>query len=618
MCGIAGFSSFKQDFTYFENTNWSEVALNMAKTLSPRGPDGIGIFVSEFAALAHTRLAVRDLQFGAQPMTRNFGGFDYTITYNGQIYNADELRAELEAKGYKFRTMSDTEVVLNAYIHFGNKCAERLNGIFAFAIWNERERQLYLCRDRFGVKPLFYSVVGDTLVFGSEIKALLKFPEIRSSVTRAGIAEVFAIGPARTPGFGIFKNIAELLPGDFAIFDEYGLRHYPYWRLKSEPHTDDFDTTVEQVNFLTRDAIERQLAADVPICSFLSGGLDSSIITAVAAKHFAERGEKLTTFSFDYAENDKYFAASDYQPDADRPWVEKVSALLGTEHHFLECDIQSLFDNLFEAVRRKDLPGMADVDSSLLYFGREVVNAGFKVALSGECADEIFGGYPWFHAREAFECATFPWSRNIATRKLLLKPEMQFELAVDNHIDMRYFDSLSTLPKLHGESPEAARRREIAYLNIKWFMATLLERSEQMCAGCGLEVRVPYADHRLAEYVFNTPWEFKSRNGIRKTLLREAFADLLPHEILYRRKSPYPKTYHPNFEKLVADRLREIINDSSSPILNFIDKSAVEKFIETPSDYGKPWFGQLMAGPQMMGYLIQIDFWIREYGIEIC
>ena len=552
-----------------------------------------------------------------QPFTLTFGDFSYIIHFDGQIYNADELRNDLKAHGYKFLTTSAAEVLLCLYIHYGVKFVEKLNGIFAFAIWDDKEKRCVLARDRFGVKPLFYSVADDILIFGSEIKELLKSPYIRPQVGKAGIAEIFAIGPARTDGFGIFKNISEVKAREIALFDKNGFRSLSYWWLQSKPRADSFDNTVEKVKQLTIGAIEKQLVADIPVCAFLSGGLDSSVITAVAANYFKERGEQLTTFSFDYAENDKYFTASNFQPETDRPWVEKVSKLLNTKHYFLECDIQSLFDNLFKAVKIKDLPGMADVDSSLIYFCDEVKQAGYNVALSGECADEIFGGYPWFHDPEAFNAATFPWSRNIAARKMLLKPEVTIELDIDNHIDMRYFDSIANFPKLSGETAEDARRREIAYLNIKWFMATLLERSERMGMGNGIEIRVPYADHHLAEYVFNTPWEFKSQNGVRKTLLREAAKGLLPDNILYRKKSPFPKTYHPKFEQLCAEHLREIINEPSSPILDFIDKTAVEKFIKTPSDYGKPWFGQLMAAPQMMGYLIQIDYWLSQYKIEI-
>jgi len=388
MCGIAGFSSFKENFTYAENFNWSEIAEEMGRTLSPRGPDGDGIFANKNAVFAHTRLAIRDVLRGGQPMTRVHGGFEYTICYNGELYNTDELREDLVSRGYNFTTTSDTEVLLYTYIHYGSGCAERLNGIFSFSVWNDKDKCCYLCRDRFGVKPLFYSIMNDTLVFGSEIKALLKFPAVRPKVDKLGFAEIFAIGPARTPGYSVFKNISEILPGEFAIFDEYGFRKYPYWKLQSAPHTDSFDETVEQVKELTQDSITRQLVSDMSVCTFLSGGLDSSVITAVAANYFKERGEQLNTFSFDYADNDKYFESSDYQPEIDRPWVEKVSRELNTKHHFLECDIQTLFDNLYDAVRAKDLPGMADVDSSFIYFGKEVRNAGFKVALSGECADE--------------------------------------------------------------------------------------------------------------------------------------------------------------------------------------------------------------------------------------
>ncbi len=324
----------------------------------------------------------------------------------------------------------------------------------------------------------------------------------------------------------------------------------------------------------------------------------------------------MNTFSFDYTDNDKFFKSNSFQPEADRPWVDKMVKQFNTKHHYLVCDIATLADNLYDAVRAKDLPGMADVDSSLLFFCKEV-KKDFKVALSGECADEIFGGYPWFHNKEAFDTPTFPWSRNTETRKMFLTDDFSNSVSIDEHIKMKYEKSIQQVPKLEGENPTEARRREIAYLNIKWFMTTLLDRKDRMSMNAGLEARVPYADHRILEYVFNIPWEMKCKDGLVKSLLRDSSTDLLPHDLLYRKKSPYPKTHNPLYEKIVGERLRDVISNPNAPILSFIDKKAVTNFIDTPSDYGKPFFGQLMAGPQLMAYLLQVNYWLDYYKIEI-
>lgn len=615
MCGFAGFSVMDDDLLH-EQYLWRRLALDMAQSVAHRGPDDQGVHVSPHAALAHVRLAVMDPENGAQPMSAIQDGHTYTIAYNGELYNAPELRETLRSLGYTFETTCDTEVLLKAYIHYGEQVAEQLNGIYAFAVDDEARGIVYLCRDRFGVKPLFYTQVGNRLVFGSEIKALFRYPGITPVIGRQGLCEVLGLGPMRTAGCGVFENIYELLPGYCAVFDRSGLHTRAYYTLKSYEHTDSFEKTVETVRGLLEDIIARQTASDVPLCTFLSGGLDSSVVTALAAREMRKKGMELATYSFDFEGNRQFFTPSAFQPDQDQPWAEKVSRILSTHHTTLVCDNLSLADSLSPALHAKDLPGMADVDGSLVYFCG-LVKKNHTVAVCGECADEIFGGYPWFHKKEMLEAHTFPWSPDLSVRTRLLTPELREALQIESYVQERYEELLEQVPRLEGESPKEARRREIGYMNIYRFMSTLLDRKDRCSMAHGLEVRVPFADHRLLEYVFNTPWEYKARNGVPKALLREAARGLLPDDVLDRRKSPYPKTHNPGYEAILKQRLRTVLQQSDSPLHGLIADDVIRGLLSESFDYGKPWFGQLMAGPQLLAYLLQIDEWIRTTPVEI-
>lgn len=615
MCGFAGFSDYG-DSLLDEKYLWMALARRMARRISHRGPDDSGAHVSAHCALAHARLAIIDPENGAQPMTVHKDGAEFTIAYNGEIYNAAELRSDLESRGYTFQTNCDTEVVLNAYLCYGEGCAEKLNGIFAFAVDDVPRQRTFLCRDRFGVKPLFYTIQGERLAFGSEIKALFEFPGVNPVLGRQGICEVFGLGPARTPGCGVFEGISELKPGHTAVFDKDGFRDRQYFDLQAAPHIDDYQTTVKTVRELLIDTVERQMISDVPLCTFLSGGLDSSVVTAIAARALERKGEKLSTYSFEFEGNEENFKPSSFQPDRDESWALKVGAALGTHHTTLVCGNDQLEDSLFEGVIAKDLPGMSDIDGSLLYFCRQVKKR-HVVALCGECADEIFGGYPWFHRREMFDGAHFPWSNNLDTRNSLLKPEIQEAAGLGEYVTARLQETLDAVPVLRGESAEQRRMRQISYLNIKWFMATLLDRKDRCSMWSGLEVRVPYADHRLAQYVFNTPWDFKCPDGRSKGLLRDAAQGLLPEDVLERRKSPYPKTYDPAYEQDLKRRLGYILRDSSQPIHKILSGDAAKALLTEQFDYGKPWFGQLMAGPQLLAYLIQVNYWMLHYNIYV-
>lgn len=611
MCGIAGFCNFSIDFND-KREDWHNTLIDMRRSIAHRGSDDVGEYLSEHVGLSHTRLSIRDLSNGRQPIVRVFDDKDYVIVYNGEIYNTDELVPELIKAGFIFETTTDTEVILYAYIHYGIDFVNRLNGIFAFVIWDGAAERLVLYRDRLGVKPLFYTVKDNTIVFGSEIKALFCFPGIKPELDMDGYREIFGIGPARTSGNGVFKGIREIRPGYYAIYSEDGLKSFKYWDIELKVHSDSYEETVEKVSFLVRDAIRRQMVSDVPVCSFLSGGIDSSIVTAVASDYLTERGAMLDTFSFDFKDNSLYFRSNAFQPERDRPFVDIMLENYNLNHTYLECDECLLVDLLYTAVIAKDLPGMADIDASLLYFC-SLVKKTNKVALTGECADEIFGGYPWFYRDDLFWTDGFPWSNDIKTRTLLLSDDFTRELDLEHYVYARYTESLREVPCMDGESLISSRQKDIAYLNIRWFMQTLLDRMDRASMFSGLEARVPFADHRIVEYVFNVPWDMKYRDGVAKSLLREACRDLLPERLFLRKKSPYPKTYNPNYERLLADRFSEIINDPNSPVMSFIDREKAFSFMKTPAEYGKPWFGQLMAAPQLMAYIIQVNYWLEKY-----
>ncbi|MEB2302692.1 asparagine synthase (glutamine-hydrolyzing) [Lysinibacillus xylanilyticus] len=609
MCGITGWSSFQKDLR-----TSNEILKLMTQTLNKRGPDDENIWCSEHIAFGHRRLAVIDLIGGKQPMKKVHDGANYVITYNGELYNTEEIRKELQNRGHVFTTHSDTEVLLTAYIEWKEQCVDFLNGIFAFGIWDEQSQSLFLCRDRLGVKPLFYTEQQGGLLFASEVKALLAHPLIKATVNTEGLATIMAVGPSRTPGKSLFQNIRELRPGYAMRFSREGIRVWQYWQLQSKRHEESLEETIDHVRFLLTDAIERQLISDVPICTFLSGGLDSSIITGIAANRFREQNKgMLHTYSIDYEDNERFFNPHAFQTSTDTYWIQKMTDTFSTTHHAEEISQQQLIDWLVESVVVRDSPGMADVDSSLLWFCREI-KKDFTVALSGECADEIFGGYPWFT-----ETTTgFPWIRSLSERSTMLQERWRKKLTVESFAQQAYSETIAEVPYLDGESIEEVRQREMFYLNMVWFMQTLLERKDRMSMGASLEVRVPFADHRLVEYAWNIPWEMKNLGGIEKGLLRKAMQHLLPYEVLYRKKNPYPKTYHPVYTAGVQKWLREIMEDKNSILHELFERQKLIGLIESGgSSFKVPWYGQLMAGPQLLAYLGQIHTWFKLYNIQL-
>ncbi len=609
MCGIAGLLSKHEDLS--ENI---KVLSEMSKTLTKRGPDENGIFIDHNIALIHRRLVVIDKENGKQPMICGIHGEKYVIVYNGELYNTEELRDDLKAKGYQFKGHSDTEVVLKTYIEYGAECAKKLNGIFAFAVYEMYNKKVFLCRDKVGVKPLFYSEFKDGLVFGSEIKAILKSGKVKPVIDEEGLYEIFFLGPARTPGNGIFKNINELLPGEYATYCDGKLKKTRYFKLEAKEHTDSPEQTVEKVRCLLTDAIEKQLRSDVPLCFFLSGGLDSSIIVQTASNFYKRNGmDNAVTYSVEYRDNMKYFEKSLFQPSSDVEYIKMMIESANTLHNEVILDNADLAEALYPSVEARDLPGYVDVDSSLLLFCREI-KKNYTVALSGECADELFGGYPWYHNHDILFEDNFPWSRSQDIRRSILTDGVLPK--GEEYVREKYLETVNGTDKLNTDSKVTGRMREMFMLNYYWFMQCLLERKDRCSMYNGLEVRVPFCDYRIVEYAYNMPWEIKAYNGREKGIVRKAFEGILPDDIVWRKKSPYPKTHNPVYMKICSDKVKEILKKKTA-LTELLSTEGINNIIQNPEGISSPWYGQLMKAPQILAYIIELDYWFDKYKVDI-
>ena len=605
MCAIAGMIHQKTD---------EEICGKILKTMVRRGPDDCGVYRDEECTLLHARLTIIDPEGGAQPMELDWAGEHFVLVYNGELYNTREIRRELEKTGHIFSGHSDTEVVLHAYCQWGENCLQYLNGIFAFAVWAENEKILFMARDRIGVKPLFYKLQRSGLIFGSEIKSILAVPGVEAELDSQGVAELLLMGPGRTPGCGVFRNISELEPGCCGYFQNHRLTVKRYWKLLDREHTEDFGETAAYTAWLVKDAINRQMVSDVPIGTFLSGGLDSSLISAICAEESLRKGEKLHCFSVDYRDNDKYFTPGKFQPNSDTAFIELMKSSIPIEHHWTVLTPEDLVNELENATVARDLPGMADVDFSLLAFCRNI-RQNVKVALSGECADEIFGGYPWYRDPEIREQEGFPWAQSIRQRSALLRPDIVKVIKPDEYVMDRYRQTCRESDILPGTSPEEKRMKEMVNLNFRWFMQTLLDRKDRMSMYSGLEVRVPFCDYRIAEYLYGVPWSFKDYKGVEKGLLRHAMEGVLPKEVLWRKKSPYPKTHDPKYLQLVTERMNRLLDDPNAPLFFILQREQVKALLNRENPW--PWYGQLMKLPQTIAYLLQINFWLEYYHVRL-
>ncbi len=583
------------------------------RRMAHRGPDAHGEFFAPFVGFYHNRLAVMDPARGAQPMQVTHRGVTYTIVYNGEIYNARELRRELSRLGATFVTDCDTEAVLWSYVLYGEDAPAHLNGIFAFAVYDPEKQSVFVARDRLGVKPFFYARCGTKFLFASEVKALLAHPEVPPEVSREGLWQLFYLTPVTLPGKSVFKHINELLPAHAGRVTRDGFECWPYWKLEARECHDDAATAAATVGELFGDAVRRQLVSDVPLAVLLSGGLDSSAITAVAASALYARGERLSTYSFEYEGNREHFHATLFQPEGDDRYAAQLAAELGTDHTVLTAPSAAVAAALCDATRARDLPGQADVDSSLLYFCREIKKQ-HTVLLSGECSDEIFGGYPWFYRPEMLSRDFFPWLHDPSVRISLFDDGVAHAAEGMAYLREVCRASVADCPLLDGECSEDETARKATWLSTRYFMANLLSRKDRMSMYSAVEVRVPFADHRILEYVFNVPWRIKYENGIEKALLRRAMTGALPDRVLWRKKSPYPKTHDPAYEKIVRGMLFERLAKKGSFLAEHLDRRRLLALLDGEN---KTWQGQLMGRPQLLAWLCQLDEWFEAYGVKL-
>lgn len=603
MCSICGEINFKEPILDKENI------LSMNSALKHRGPDESDTFFDTGASLGHNRLSVMDPENGHQPMSVYYGNKKYTIVYNGEIYNQDEIIKDIKKRGILLKTKCDTEVVLYSYILYGKDCPSHLNGIFAFAIYDGEAA--FVARDRFGVKPFYYSVKKNSFIFASEIKAMLKHPEITTNVDKRGFWELLYLSPNFLSGKSVFCDILELSPGECGVFDKCGFKKWKYWQIEAKPYFKDRGYAIEKTRYLVCDAVKRQLGADVKLCTLLSGGLDSSVVSAIAAEHCKKNGSVLDTYSFEYEGNRESFKNSLFQPERDDEYAIMASKYLGTNHTVLTCPNEALASELISATLYRDLPGQGDIDSSLLYFCRKI-KENHTVSLSGECSDEIFGGYPWFYRPEMLHSDFFPWIHEPRLRASLFKDEALSGDEGFSYIKDIYKRVLTECPTLKGDSEEMRNSRIASHLSVSFFMTSLLQRKDRMSMASGLEVRVPFADHRIYEFLYNVPWEIKFENGVEKALLRNAMVGYLPKEILFRKKSPYPKTHNPVYARAVLKMLEDSLSEGGF-LAEVLDTDRLYSILEGEAT----WFGQLMGGPQLVAWLVQLDFWLKKYNINI-
>ncbi|MFG2886282.1 asparagine synthase (glutamine-hydrolyzing) [Streptomyces sp. NPDC048297] len=610
MCGITGWVSFDRDLG-------TEAAVldAMTETMACRGPDDRGTWTQGPAALGHRRLAIIDLPGGRQPMSVGTPQGDVALVYSGEAYNFTELRRELADRGHRFITDSDTEVVLHGYLEWGDAVAERINGMYAFAVWDARHQRLVMIRDRMGIKPLYYSPTPDGVLFGSEPKAILAHPMVRPRVALDGLRELFTL--IKTPGHAIWDGMREVEPGTVVTVDREGITTRVYWQLETRPHLDDRDTTIATVRTLLDDIVRRQLIADVPRCTLLSGGLDSSAMTALAARQLAAEGEKVRSFSVDFVGQTANFVADELRATPDTPFVHDVARLAGTAHQDIILDAQSLAAPEVRAkvIRARDLPaGFGDMDASLLLLFRAIRDES-TVALSGESADEVFGGYQQFFDEDARGADTFPWlvslGRAFGDDAGILRPDLTKALDLGGYVADGYRTAVAGIRRLDGESDFEYRMRQMSHLHLTRFVRALLDRKDRMSMAVGLEVRVPFCDHRLVEYVYNTPWSLKSFDGREKSLLREATADLLPRSVYQRVKSPYPSTQDPQYASALRDQVQDLVARPSHRVFELVDREKVRAIAEREAPAGT------QAARRGLERTLDLAVWLDLYSPEL-
>lgn len=615
MSSITGF--FQPNTIYSkENEFCIKTIHDMSQALIHRGPDEQSFYYFPQGAFNQNFLLAGYIpgtfRHEMQPVTRQYRDNSYTLLFDGFINNPEEIAMDLEVHQFHTEKMSLEELLLFSFLQHGTDFIKNLRGAFALALFDQNHKTLYLFRDPLGLRPLFYCHKANTLVFASEIKGLFPYPGIDPVVTKEGLSELFALGPARRPGSGIFDGIYEVKPGHFLTFGKDIFLEEAYHHFEIKEHTDSYNDTMENISYLLDQSFDSLKSSVMPASSLLSGGLDSSIVTAKLAK---QAPTALATYSLEFDNSRQFFKANAFQPSLDAPFVEEMVTHLGTKHTVYSCNNKNQLDYLKKSVIAHDLPAMADVDSSYIYFC-EKVGAQHKIVFTGECADEIFCGYPWYYHPED-NSTTFPWTKDPSPRLHLLNKDIISKEDIEKHVTTACIDTCTEIGLDDSLTPKESLHHKNFYLTIRYFMQTLINRGDRAAATNSMDARMPFAYQELAEYLFNVPFYMQAKNEERKHLLREYAKSLLPEEIRLRKKSPYPKTYDPGYEAMVNNELLNELRKPDCPLHAFIDKEKTETFCRQVKDLSRPWYGQLMAGPQLVAYYLQVLYWIEHYHIRI-
>ncbi len=608
MCGLTGWVDYTRRL---EGENPAIRA--MTNTLAFRGPDAEGIWKHPHALLGHRRLAVIDLSGGVQPMIYRFAdGQEVALVYTGEVYNHDQLRNQLRERGHEFQTRSDTEVVLHAYLEWGERCCDHFLGMFAFALFDGRDGHLLLVRDRLGIKPLFYAQHRNGLLFASEIKAILAHPEFTTALEVTGLVDVLTLskGTDQTP----FKHLKELLPGHLLSWRPNGkMKIHSYWEVRRQEHQDDLQTTVHKTRELVTRALGSQLQADVPVCSLLSGGLDSTALTAIAQRlEKARTGGDINSFSVDFTGQSEHFKSDDLRPDQDQPFALLAAKSIGSRHQTVLIDNAELVSDLArrEVFRAKDVPfTFGDMDTSLNLLFREIRKHS-TVAISGEGADEVFGGYGWFRDPKVVATANFPWASRVQLPADFINPDFNRQCDLAKYQQASYNDALRQVEHLAQDSPQERRMRELCHMHLKRWMVILLDRKDRLSMCNSLEVRVPFTDHELVEYIYNVPWSIKSKDGEEKWLLKQACADYVPQAVLKRRKSPYPTSADLGYERFLRHSAGQLLQDTGNPVFGIVSHAHVAQELSQPEGH----FNTQMSRHSLETALA-LDAWLRSHGL---
>ncbi|MDO4547742.1 MAG: asparagine synthase-related protein [Clostridia bacterium] len=530
----------------------------------------------------------------------------------GEARNLSRLEGEFKRAGvYHDRRGGASALVLAAYRLWGENFPRMIEGLVTAAVIDLDASRLILVRDRMGAYPIYYARRASCVVFSDDFKRVLDSPFVTREIDKSGLCELFALGPSGTPGLTPIKDVLALKPGCALIADYFGLKEKEYFNIYSAPSSDDENTAAEKIRFLVEDALIRTLPENPAV--MLSGGLDSSILAYIMKK----RGNEVRAWSVEYEHNDVYYRPNDYQHDPDGSYVKFACADLNAQKHIVRIGPEQLANAIVEAGAARGFPGMGDVDSSLMLFARDIANEE-KSILSGECADEVFGGYPWFHDERLLSMDGFPWSGSMELRESVLNKKVLDLLNIRQYEAARYHEAVAAKRRLRDVSERENRLRLTHALCFEWFMPVLQLRADKMCSGEGLKVLTPFCDDRLAQYAYSLPWEIKNLGGQPKGILRKAFADLLPEKILNRRKSPYPKTHHPMYAKAICEMMAAVLNDASEPVNEICDAESIRKIMSCPLEANdKPWFGQLMTGAQLIAYLLQVNSFLKDNNIAV-